>query len=151
MPDARETVRGKCHCGNITFELAWADDSDISPRACDCTFCTKHAGVWTSHPDAKLRVSIEAPDEVSQYEFGTKTARFHICRRCGVVPVVSCELEGRTYAVVNVNAFVDVDASTLRRAPASFEGEDLATRLARRTRNWIADVQFVHSQRRGQS
>ena len=141
-----KTIHGKCHCGNIAFDLAWCGNADIPARACDCTFCTKHAGVWTSDPAAKLQVSIRGPDDVSRYEFGTRTARFHVCRRCGVVPVVTCELEGRTYAVVNVNAFIDVDATSLCRAPATFEDEDLATRLARRTRNWIADVRFIGPQ-----
>jgi len=30
----------------------------------------------------------------------------------------------------------------LRRSPASFEGEDEGVRLARRQRNWIADVRI---------
>ena len=137
-------VEGKCHCGNLAFELMWPDDgAEIPARACDCTFCTKHAGVWTSHPDATLRISVQSDADVSRYEFGTRTACFHVCRRCGVVPVVTCELDGRTYAVVNVHAFVNVDAASLRRAPASFEAEDLATRLQRRSRNWIRDVQFT--------
>jgi hypothetical protein len=137
-------IDGKCHFGNIAFDLLWpGDGGDIPARACDCTFCSKHAGVWTSHPDAKLRIRIQADADVSRYAFGTRTARFHVCRRCGVVPTVTSELEGRTYAVVNVHAFVGVDAAALRHAPASFGGEDLATRLARRTRNWIGDVQFL--------
>jgi hypothetical protein len=141
-------VQGKCHCGNVAFELVWPDDGAAIPaRACDCTFCMKHAGVWTSHPDATLRVSVQAEADLSRYEFGTKTAHFHVCRKCGVVPLVSCELDGRTYAVVNVHAFVDVDPACLRRAPATFEGEDLAARLARRARNWIRDVQFVRHPR----
>jgi hypothetical protein len=44
---------------------------------------------------------------------------------------------------VSVNAFDNVDASLLRRAPISFDGEDEATRLARRKRHWIADVEYV--------
>jgi hypothetical protein len=32
--------------------------------------------------------------------------------------------------------------SCSRRGPASFEGEDSEARLARRRRNWIADVTF---------
>ena len=137
-------IEGKCHCGNIGFELAWPDDSaEIPARACDCTFCAKHAGVWTSHPGATLRVAVQSDADVSRYEFGTKTARFHVCSRCGVVPLVTCELEGHTFAVVNVHAFLNVDPASLRRAPASFEGEDLAMRLARRSRNWIPDVQFT--------
>src|SRR5262245_5132525 len=139
-------IDGKCHCGNIAFELTWPDDTaDIPARACDCSFCTKHAGVWTSNPRAKLRISVQSAADVSPYEFGTRTARFHVCRRCGVVPVVTCELDGRTYAVVNVNAFVNVDAASLRRAAASFEGEDVEKRLARRSRNWIADVSFFQT------
>jgi len=45
--------------------------------------------------------------------------------------------------VVNVNAFEGVDAALLRRAPTNFEGEETGSRLARRKRNWIADVSFV--------
>jgi len=136
-------IDGKCHCGNITFGLTWPDASpDIPARACDCTFCVKHGGVWTSHPNARLRIAVQDPAAVSMYEFGTKTARFHVCSRCGVVPVASCRLDGRLYAVVNVNTFVDVDSAMLRRASASFGGEALGVRLERRARNWIADVEF---------
>jgi len=43
-------IRGGCHCGNIAFELGWEPDPDEIPaRACDCSFCVKHGGVWTSH------------------------------------------------------------------------------------------------------
>jgi hypothetical protein len=73
----------------------------------------------------------------------TRTATFHVCGRCGIVPVVTSEIDGRLYAVVSVNAFNDVQPSVLRRAPVSFDGEDEATRLARRKRNWIPDVRFV--------
>ena len=49
------------------------------------------------------------------------------------------------YAVVNVNAFENVSASLLRRASADFEGEETDARLARRTRNWIADVHVTEA------
>jgi hypothetical protein len=45
--------------------------------------------------------------------------------------------------VVSVNAFEGVDQSLLRRAAASFDGEGEETRLARRKRNWIANVRFI--------
>jgi hypothetical protein len=47
------------------------------------------------------------------------------------------------YAVVNVNAFDNVDPSWLRRSAANFEGEDVESRLARRKRNWIAHVRIT--------
>jgi hypothetical protein len=51
-------------------------------------------------------------------------------------------IDGRLYAVVSVNAFEGVDPVLLRRSPASFDGEGTDDRLARRKRNWIADVRF---------
>jgi hypothetical protein len=136
-------IRGRCHCGNISFALTWdPDPAEIPARACDCSFCVKHGGVWTSNPSGSLRVLVNDPALVSIYAFGTKTADFHVCTRCGIVPVVTSRLDGRLYAVVSVNAFEDVAPSRLRRAPASFEGENEDSRLVRRKRNWIPDVEF---------
>jgi uncharacterized protein YhfF len=90
----------------VSFELTWEPDPvEIPARACDCTFCVKHGGVWTSNPKGALRVKIEDPAEISPYLFGTRTATFHVCRRCGVPPLVTSEIEGRVYAVVNVTPF----------------------------------------------
>lgn len=137
-------LHGKCHCGNISFALAWEPDpAEIPARACTCSFCTKHGGVWTSHPDAVLEVTVRQPALVSRYTFGTGTAEFHTCARCGIVPVVTSRIDGHLYAVVSVNALEDVDPALLRRAPASFEGEGKDSRLARRERNWIANVTYV--------
>jgi hypothetical protein len=90
-----------------------------------------------------LRVSVQDPAQVHEYAFGTRTALFHVCRRCGVVPVVTSDLDGRRHAVVNVNTFEDLDPALLDRASVSFEGEDTGDRLARRKRSWIPDVVFA--------
>ena len=136
-------IQGSCHCGNVAFELSWEPDpAEIPARACGCSFCVKHGGVWTSNPAGALRVTVENPALVEKYAFGTRTAEFHICRRCGVVPLVTSHIDGRTYAVVSVNAFDNVDRSRLRVEPMSFEGEETPSRLERRKRNWIADVRY---------
>jgi hypothetical protein len=137
-------IQGRCHCGNLAFTLDWpADAASIPARACGCSFCRKHGGVWTSNPRAALAVTVQDTARVTQYAFGTETAQFQVCTRCGVVPVVTSRIDGKLYAVVSVNALEDVDPSRLQHAPANFDGEDEATRLARRTRNWIADVRFT--------
>jgi hypothetical protein len=137
-------IAGRCHCGNISFKLDWRPEPrEIAARACGCSFCTKHGGVWTSCPGGALQVGVKDLARVSRYAFGTGTARFHICSVCGVVPVVTSEIDGRLYAVVNVNAFEGVSPSLLHRAAASFDGEDEAARLERRKRGWIGDVRFV--------
>ncbi|MBV9189696.1 MAG: hypothetical protein JO292_05340 [Betaproteobacteria bacterium] len=136
-------INGKCHCGNIAFTLQWdPDPTEIPARACDCTFCQKHGGVWTSNPGGVLRVVVRDPTQRRPYQFGTRTADFHICTRCGVVPVVTSYIDGHLYAVVSVNAFDGVDPSLLRRSPMHFDGEGTGDRLARRKRNWISDVEF---------
>jgi hypothetical protein len=136
-------ISGSCHCGNITFELLWEPEpAEIPARACTCSFCTKHGGVWTSCPTGRLTVAVADPAHVSRYIFGTKTAHFHICAKCGVVPVVTSEIDGKTYAVVSVNAFQGVDRSFFKHASATFDAEDEQSRLARRKRNWIPDVRF---------
>lgn len=137
-------INGKCHCGNIALTLEWeGSPPEIPARACSCTFCVKHGGVWTSHPKSRLTVAIRDASLVSNYAFGSRTATFHVCKRCGTVPFVTSEIADHLYAVVNVNALEDVDPSWLRRGTANFEGEDIDSRLARRKRNWIADVRIA--------
>ena len=137
-------INGRCHCGNIAFELEWeGDTAEIPARACGCSFCVRHGGVWTSNPSSRLAVAIRDTSLVSKYAFGSRTATFHICSRCGAVPLVTSEIANHLYAVVNVNVFENVDRSQLHRAAASFEGEDVESRLARRTHNWIADVRIA--------
>ena len=137
-------IEGRCHCGNIAFVLTWEPDpGEIQARACTCTFCAKHGGLWTSSPHAGLRVVVKNPALVSRYTFGTGNASFHTCARCGIVPVVTSHIEGRLYAVVNVNAFEGIDARLVRREPKDFGGEDATARLARWKRNWIANVEYL--------
>src|ERR1700752_768648 len=104
-------IQGSCHCGNITFTLGWEPDPEqIVARRCDCGFCTRHGGLWTSYPQGQLRVSVADSAQHSRYAFGTGTAVFHVCRRCGVTPVVTSEVAGHEYAVVSVTAFTNVNA-----------------------------------------
>ena len=136
-------ISGSCHCDNLAFVLDWTPDpASIPARACGCTFCTRHGGVWTSCPEGSLRIHVRDRSRVADYAFGTGTAAFHVCTGCGVVPVVTSRIDKRLYAVVNVNTFDGVEPSLLRRMPSNVEGETAPDRLARRARNWIADVAF---------
>jgi hypothetical protein len=136
-------IEGCCHCGDIALTLEWhGDAAEIPARACGCSFCIKHGGVWTSNPRAKLVATLRHGASVSQYAFGTRTATFHVCARCGAVPFVTSEIGGKLHAVVNVNT-LDIEASRVRKSTADFDGEDVDARLARRARNWIGDVRIV--------
>jgi hypothetical protein len=137
-------IQGKCHCGNIAFALTWEPDPlEIPARACTCSFCAKHGGVWTSHPAGVLRVVVRDWKLVSPYLFGTETAEFQVCARCGVVPLVTSRIDDQLYAVVSVKAFESVDPALLRPVSSNVEGEQREARLARRQRNWIGRVELV--------
>lgn len=140
-------INGKCHCGNITFEFTRPGfdptSGDTLPvRSCTCSFCIKHGGVYTSHPQGSLRATIADKSEVGQYQFGTGTAHFYICRKCGVFPFVISEIDGNLYAVVNVNTFENIERDKLVPKLTDFEAEEIPDRLARRTRTWIPSVEI---------
>ena len=140
-------IGGRCHCGNLKLVLEWPGElSSIGVRACGCDFCTKHAASWTSHRNARLTVHVAQPGLLAKYRFGTGTADFLVCARCGVVVAAASLIDDRMYAVVNVNAFEDIDVTALERAVTHFDGEGTGERLDRRKRNWIPDVRILHDQ-----
>jgi len=140
-PVSYRRIHGSCHCGNIRFMLDWPGSGPMIPvRACGCGYCIKHGGVWTSHPGGRFHLLIADEFRVTRYRFGTNTADFHVCSTCGVVPIVTCVIDGGRYAVFNTNTFDDVDRSQLAEAAANFEGETTEDRLARRRRNWTPEA-----------
>jgi hypothetical protein len=136
-------IQGRCHCGNLSFTLQWVGDPEvIAARSCGCSFCKPRAATWTSIPGATLEVAVRTPALVSRYTFATHTAVFQVCARCGAVPVSTSEIDGRTYAVVNVMTLTS-PLPGLQRKELDVADESLAARLARRKQNWIADVRFT--------
>ncbi len=132
-------LNGSCHCGDVSYVLEWPDDSVPPLRTCDCTFCVKHGGIYTSHPNAALRVTLHAAEALSTYEFGTRTGRFCSCKRCSVFVFVISTIDGRDRAVLNARTLADF------KGPATvpihtYEGETVDDRLGRRGRNWIGTV-----------
>jgi len=138
------SLTGGCHCGNIRLTLSGVPEGALlAVRECGCSFCVKHGGLWMAPAGARLTVAIAQPAEAARYAFGTRTADFHVCRLCGVVPLVTSRIEGRLYAVVSVRALEGIPEARLERRAVDFEGEETAERLARRVRHWIADVEFL--------
>jgi len=74
--------RGSCHCGTVRFEV----EAEIDHvRSCDCSICRRRGTL-------NFRVSKEALrlltpwEALSEYRWGSHTAREFFCRRCGVLP-----------------------------------------------------------------
>ena len=138
-------IQGGCHCGKVGLNLVWPGSIRMLPaRRCGCGFCRRVDGTWTSHPDASLDLRYNRPEAVTAYRFGTGTADFLFCRACGIPFAVTCRIDGKLLAVVNVHALRLEDqegrALELQVRDMDFEAEQLEQRLSRRKMHWIGTV-----------
>lgn len=75
-----KTYRGTCHCGAVVFEI----DTEFSEfTKCDCSLCRKKNAVMTKVHERDFRL-IEGEQALGLYEWNTKTAKHHFCKRCGI-------------------------------------------------------------------
>ena len=131
------TLRGACHCGNLRLELeAGVPAADLPARACSCSFCRARRARWTSAPTGGVVLTVADASSLSRYRFGTRTADFLLCRRCGVHIAAVSEIDGALYAVVNVDCIAALRDIAPADDTVSFDGEGVDDRLARRKRSW---------------
>jgi hypothetical protein len=128
---------GRCHCGNIEVELETARaPAQMQVRACQCSLCRRHGGLTVSDPMGHVRLRAQDPEAVSPYRFGLRTSDFLLCGRCGVYVGAVTEVDGRTYAVVNIRTLEDASAFTSPPEPYSYDTETAEVRRARRAARW---------------
>ena len=124
-------LEGACHCGAIRIRLETA--RPLAPRACQCSFCRRHGARSVSDPDGEAMLSwSEAP---ILYRFASRAADYVICRRCGTYVGAMAEIEGRSLATLNLNAFDDPNPE-LEAEPVSYEGESAERKAGRRSARW---------------
>jgi hypothetical protein len=129
---------GGCHCGNLRLKVRLAKPPADSPlRACGCPFCRAHNTRTVADPDGLAEISAGDWSLVELYRFGTRTADYVICRRCGVYLGAVCETAAGTRAVINVNSLDDRAAFTKAAVPNDYDGETVEQRLARRAVRWM--------------
>ena len=143
MSETRTTLKGGCHCGNIGYEYDCpVPIAALQARMCTCSFCIAHGARYVSHPDGRLRVRFGEPGQVQRYRFGTGTADFVFCTRCGVMVFVLSEIDERSYAVLNVNTLQGIDPAAVPAKPVDYNGESTGNRLERRKARWIGQVEI---------
>lgn len=72
-------IRGSCHCGAVTFELA---ETPAWLTACNCSICRRIGSVW-AHAEMGRIALTAAADATLAYAWGDKSLAFHTCRNCG--------------------------------------------------------------------
>ena len=129
--------RGGCHCGNLRVSLRLSQPpAETRLRACGCSFCRAHNTWTTSDPNGTADIHAADWSLVERYRFGTGTAEFLICKRCGVYIGAIGETASGTRGVINTNCLDDRAAFTQEANPVDHDGEAIGDRLARRAANW---------------
>jgi hypothetical protein len=135
-------LEGGCHCGKVRVELTTSiRPQDFNPRACDCSFCTKHGAAYVSDPQGKLRVI--GSEMLGEYRQGSGAAKMLLCRGCGVLVAAILEDGARRYGTVNASCLEGVSFG----APQTVSPQTLAVgdKKARWTRLWTPDVEILRS------
>jgi hypothetical protein len=129
--------QGGCHCGNLRLNLRLTQaPEDTRLRACGCSFCRAHNTRTTSDPHGSVKIWAQDWTLVEPYRFGSGTAEFLICRRCGVYIGAVSETAVGTRAVINTTCLDDRAAFTGQPDPVDHDGEKTEDRLARRATVW---------------
>jgi hypothetical protein len=132
---------GGCHCGNIHVRLRLSKSPQDNPlRACACAFCRAHQTRTVADPDGLFELSADDSSLVEKYRFGSRTADYVVCRRCGVYVAAVCDTSAGTRAVVNTNCLVDRAAFSQVPSVTNYDGEATEERLARRAVRWMPAV-----------
>ena len=97
---------GGCFRGALRWEFASrVPVQSLSPRACDCDFCTRHRAAWVSDPQGHMHIRGNGA-MLQRFRQGSDQAEFLLCRNCGVlVAVVARANDGRMIGAANRNAF----------------------------------------------
>lgn len=135
-------MEGSCYCGNIAVRVTCDETaSNLTPRACDCNFCTMNGAAWVSTPVASMEIEIQNEAAISLYEQGSESARFWLCQRCGVVTAVTCDIDGTRKGAFNAR-IMDCREEFAPTEPASPKLLGKEEKLARWNKLWIGNVRI---------
>lgn len=103
-----QTYRGACHCGKVRFE---ADLELDHVRVCDCSICLKRGALLHRVDDSHFRL-LTPLEELSLYQWHTKTAKDYFCATCGILPFRRPRTAPHLWSV-NVRCLEGVDVASV--------------------------------------
>jgi hypothetical protein len=129
---------GGCHCGNLGLRVSLTTAPAETPiRSCACSFCRRHGTRTLSDPAGQAELWAADWALVQRYRFGSRTADYLLCARCGVYLGAMCETPSGPRAVINTLCLTERAAFTQPAAATDREDETTATRMARREATWM--------------
>ena len=129
--------QGGCHCGILRVRIRLTKlPAEMSVRSCACSFCRAHGTRTVSDPAGLAELWADW-SLVQKYRFGSRTADYLLCSRCGVYIGAVCETPAGWRAVINTLCLDDRAAFIQQATHPDYDQETVETRLARRARNWM--------------
>ncbi len=104
----KTTYAGSCHCGAVRFNVT-ADLDHV--RVCDCSLCHKRGALNFRVPPEDIEV-ITPLDEMTLYQWHTRTAKDYFCPTCGILPFRRPRTAPEQWTV-NVRCLDDLDRASL--------------------------------------
>lgn len=82
---SQRTASGGCHCGAVRFEVRFEVRLAALPELldCNCSICSK-TGFLHLIVTASDFTLLQGADKLTDYRFGTGTARHLFCTTCGI-------------------------------------------------------------------
>ncbi|WP_288427063.1 GFA family protein [uncultured Agrobacterium sp.] len=82
MSDERKLHDAACHCGTVKFRLRLADEFNTI-RRCTCSYCRMRGAIAVSAALKDIEF-LQGEDNLTLYEFNTRTAKHYFCKTCGI-------------------------------------------------------------------
>jgi hypothetical protein len=132
---------GGCHCGNLRVHVRLTRPPAENPvRSCACSFCRSHATLTVSDPAGHADIRAGDWSLVERHRFGSRTADYLLCRRCGVYVGAVCATAAGVRSVINTRCLTDRAAFTRDPIHPDYDTETTDARLVRRAANWMPTV-----------
>lgn len=116
---------GSCHCGAIRYEIEAVIDRVTE---CNCSVCRRKGILHHRVKPENFRLLTD-PSAVATYQFGTRTAKHHFCRVCGIHTFTRPRAAPELYTV-NVRTLDDFDRVRDALAIVPFDGQQWEASVA---------------------